>query len=92
MAMECQARRQMGPKYTHLLDLDQNLIISICRLLSVQDKLQLWLVNTTFLKLLDEPAPGCGVWGVVDLHELNFDQKLDWLYRHAYHCSSQKVT
>ena len=73
----------MRPKSIHLLDLDQNLLISICRMLSVRDNLQLRLVSRRFVHLLDEPAPGCGIWGVVNLDEFSVDRDLDQLYRHA---------
>ena len=74
----------MRHKSMHLLDLDQNLIISICKILSIKDKLQLRPVNRSFQRLLDEPVPGCGIWGVVDLHDFRSDLGLEDLYRHAY--------
>ncbi len=82
--MEHQARGQLRHKPIHLLDLDQNLMLSICKMLSVQDKLQLRLVSSTFQRLLDEPAPGCGIWGVVDLHDFRSDLSLEVLYRRAF--------
>ena len=77
----------MRHKSTHLLDLHQNLIISICKMLSVKDKLQLRLVSRDFRCLLDNPAPGCGIWGVVDLHDFRTDLSLEKLYRHAFPCT-----
>ena len=84
LVVKHQATRQMQARSMHILDLDQNLIIKVCSLLSVRDKLQLRLVNKLFLELLDEPAPGCRVWGVVDLHDLDVHHELDPVYRHAF--------
>ena len=64
-----------------LLDLDQNLIVSICRVLSVRDKLRLQMVNKYFQKLLNGPVPGAEIWGVVDLHVFNLRLVLKPLYR-----------
>lgn len=67
-----------------LLDLDQNVIVNICRMLPVKDKLQLRLVNRSFQSMLDNPLPGSGMWGIVDLHPFTYDFTLAPLYRHAF--------
>ena len=67
----------------HLLDLDQNLLVSICKMLSVEDKLQLRMVSKNFQGLLDDPAPGSGLWGVVHLDVFNVDHTLTPLYRYG---------
>ena len=65
---------QTQPKPMHLLDLDQNLVVSICRVLPVRDKLQLRIVCKIFRDLLDDPTPGDGVWGVIELHDFTVDK------------------
>lgn len=71
----------MRPKPMNLLDLDENLIVSICKLPSVREKLQLRLVSRGFQNLLDDPEPGCGIWGVVSLEDFTLDNPLPPLYR-----------
>ena len=67
----------------HLLDLDQNLIVKICKMLSAKDKLQLRTVSRSFQTLLDDPVPGSGIWGVIDLDVFDIDFDLTPLYRQA---------
>ena len=67
----------------HLLDLGQNLIVNICRVLSVRDKLRLRMVCRGLRDLLDNPAPGEGIWGVVDMFALDIDLLVLPLYGQA---------
>ena len=78
-----QAARQIQPPSLHLLDLHQILLVNVCRLLSIRDKLQLRLVCKIFHSLLDDPAPGTGVWGDVFLDDLQDSLTPLDLYRHA---------
>ena len=69
-----------------LLDLHQNLLVDICRVLSTRDKAQLQLVCKNFHSLLDDPAPGSGIWGVVDLYDFKDDLCPLKLYRRVPSC------
>ena len=73
----------MPPRTLNLLDLHQNLLVNICRVLTIQDKVQLQLVCKSFLKLLVDPTPGSGIWGAVDLDDFKDDLPPLQLYRHA---------
>ncbi len=68
-------------KSMSLLDLDQNLIVNILSRLSIQDKLRLQVTCKDFDNIMGDPAPGSGIWGVIELHELNCEAKLSDLYR-----------
>ena len=80
-AAEHQAARSMNPRSLQLLDLHQNLLVSICRVVSIWDKVQLRLVCKLFHSLLENPAPGSGIWGVVEVADFKDDLGPMGVYR-----------
>ena len=85
-AAEQHAARPINLRSLQLLDLHQNLLVNICRVLSVWDKVQLRLVCKLFHSLLDDPAPGSGIWGVVDIADFKDDLCPMDVYRQAPSC------
>ena len=83
--MQEMAHRQHEHNCNSLLDLPENLIISILRYLPVETKCRAELVCRTFRELLSNPTQGEFVWGTLALHGQPFDNvDLSVLNRQAF--------